>query len=93
MRGKRSMKAPLLSGNGPLARVPAVAVFLVVAVVFAVGVVVRGVPGALLLGLLTVGVGMLLATTWQPLTPGQRAGRLLVLAVLIAVGISVLLAK
>ena len=93
MSGKRSMKAPLLSGDGPLARMPAVAVFLVVAVVFAVGVIMRGVPGAVLLGLLAVGVAILLAATWQVLAPGQRVGRLLVLVVLVAVAISVLQAK
>ncbi|WP_291411306.1 DUF6703 family protein [Actinophytocola sp.] len=93
MREKRSMRAPLLSGNGPLARVPPVAVFLVVVAVFAIGIIVGGATGALLLGLLAAGVAVLLAATWQVLTPGQRAGRVVVLAVLVAVAISVLMAK
>ncbi|MPZ80843.1 MAG: hypothetical protein GEV28_10765 [Actinophytocola sp.] len=87
------MRAPLLSGNGPLARVPPVAVFLVVVAVFAIGIIVGGATGALLLGLLAAGVAVLLAATWQVLTPGQRAGRVVVLAVLVAVAISVLMAK
>jgi hypothetical protein len=91
VRGRRSLRAPLLSGNGPLARVPPVAVFLVVAAVFALGVVMGGGTGALLLGLLAVGMAVLLAATWQVLEPGQRVGRVLILVVLVAVSISVLL--
>lgn len=93
MRGKRSMRAKLLSGDGPLARVTPFVAFLVVAAAFTVGVVVGGGVGALLLGALAVGVAVLLATTWQVLSPGQRAGRVLVLAILVAVAISVLLAR
>lgn len=93
MRAQRSMKAKLISGDGPLARIPPLGVFLVVAVVFVVGVVVRGVPGALLLGLLAAGIAVLLAATWGALTPGQRFGRVLVLAVLVAVAVSVVLVK
>ena len=87
------MKAPLLSGSGPLARVPPLVAFLVVAAVFALGVVIGGGTGAALLGLLAVGVAVLLATTWPVLEPGQRVGRLLVLVVLVAVALSVLLTK
>ncbi|HEY0452730.1 DUF6703 family protein [Actinophytocola sp.] len=87
------MRAPLLSGNGPLARVPPLAVFVVVVGVFALGIIVGGPTGALLLGLLAVGVAVLLAATWPVLAPGQRVGRVLVLVVLVAVAISVLLAK
>jgi len=87
------MKAPLLSGNGPLARVTPLVAFLVVAAVFAVGVIVGGGTGALLLGALVVGVAVLLAATWQVLSPGQRAGRVLIMAILVAVAFSVLLAK
>ncbi|MGH3762880.1 DUF6703 family protein [Actinophytocola sp.] len=87
------MRAPLLSGNGPLARVPPLAVFLVVAAVFAIGVIVGGETGALLLGLLAAGVAVLLAATWQVLAPVERAGRVLVLVVLVAVTISVLVTK
>ena len=87
------MKAPLLSGNGPLARVTPLVAFLVVAAVFAVGIIVGGGTGALLLGLLAVGVAVLLAATWQVLSPGQRFGRVLITAILVAVALSVLLAK
>ena len=55
MPGKRSMKAKLIEGDGPLSRVPPLVVFAVVAAVFVLGVLVRGVPGALLLGLLAAG--------------------------------------
>ena len=92
MREKRSMKAPLLSGNGPLARATPLVAFLVVAGVFAVAVIVGGGTGALLLGVLAAGVAVLLAATWGVLSPGQRAGRVFILVVLAAVAISVLLA-
>jgi hypothetical protein len=85
------LRAPLLSGNGPLARVPPLAVFLVVAAVFALGVIVGGGTGALLLGLLAAGVAVLIAATWRVLEPSQRVGRLFIFAVLVAVAISVLL--
>jgi hypothetical protein len=91
VRGRRSLKAPLLSGHGPLARVSPVVVFLVVAAVFTLGVVMGGATGALLLGLLALGVAVLLAATWQVLEPSQRVLRALVLVVLIGVSISVLL--
>ncbi|GAA4882974.1 hypothetical protein GCM10023203_38390 [Actinomycetospora straminea] len=81
----------MLPGEGPLARVPAVAVFAVVVVVFAVGVIVGGVPGAILLGLLAVGVAVLLATTWPRLRPGERLVRVLVLAVLVAIALGLVL--
>lgn len=93
MREKRSMRAQLLSGSGPLARVPPLAAFVIVAAVFALGVVIGGGTGAALLGLLAAGVAVLLATTWPVLEPGQRTGRALVLVVLVAVAISVLVAK
>lgn len=92
MRGRRSLRAPLLSGSGPLARVTPIVAFLVVAAVFAVGVLVGGALGALLLGVLAAGVAVLIAATWRVLSPGQRAGRVLILAILVAVAISVLLA-
>jgi predicted neutral ceramidase superfamily lipid hydrolase len=87
------MKARLLSGDGPLSRVPPLVAFLVVAAVFATGVVVGGPEGALLLGLLAAGVAVLLAATWLALVPGQRVGRALILVILVAVALSVLLAK
>lgn len=93
MREKRSMKAPLLAGDGPLSRVPPLLVFVLVAAVFVVGVVVRGPLGAMLLGLLTLGAAVLLAATWRVLAPPQRAGRLVILAVLAAITVSVLLVK
>lgn len=77
----------LLPGEGPLARVPAVAAFAVVVVVFAAGVVLGGLLGAALLGVLAVGVAVLLATTWHRLVPAERLGRVLVLAVLVAVAV------
>jgi len=85
------MKAQLLSGNGPLSRVPPLVAFLVVAAVFALGIIIGGGTGAALLGLLAVGVAVLLAATWQVLQPGQRVGRTLVLLILVGVAISVLL--
>jgi hypothetical protein len=93
VRERRSLKAKLILGEGPLSRVPPLAVFLVVTAVFVVGVVVRGVPGALLLGLLAAGVAVMLAATWRALAPGQRLGRLLVLGLLIIIAVSVVLAK
>lgn len=93
MRQRRSTKAKLISGDGPLSRVPAAAVFLVVAAVFVVGVVVRGMPGAVLLGALAVGVAVLLAVTWGALTSTQRFGRVFILGVLVAVAVSVVLVK
>jgi hypothetical protein len=85
------MRAQLLSGNGPLARVTPLVAFLVVAAVFALGIVIGGGTGAALLGLLAVGVAVLLAATWQVLETGQRVGRVLVLVILVAVALSVLL--
>lgn len=87
------MKAKLLDGDGPLSRVPPVAVFLLVAAVFVVGIVVGGAVGALLLGVLAAGIAVLLAVTWHALSPGERAGRVFILAVLAAVAVSVLLTK
>lgn len=93
MREKRSVKAQLIAGDGPLSRVRPLAAFVVVAAVFVVGVLVGGVPGALLLGLLAAGMAVLLAATWEALAPGQRAGRVLILLVLVAVAVSVVLVK
>ena len=77
----------MVPGEGPLARVPPVAVFAVVVVVFAAGVILGGLPGAVLLGLLALGVAVLLATTWPRLTPAERAVRVLTLAVLVAIAV------
>jgi hypothetical protein len=82
------LKAKLITGDGPLSRVPPLVVFLVVAAVL-----VRGVPGALLLGLLAAGIAVMLAATWGALAPGQRFGRLLMLGLLITIAVSVVLVK
>lgn len=87
------MKAKLIEGDGPLARVPPLAVFLLVAAVFVVGILIGGAVGALLMGLLAAGIVVLLAVTWRALSPSERAGRVFVLAVLVAVAVSVLLTK
>jgi hypothetical protein len=93
MRGRRSNRAPLLAGDGPLARVPPVAAFAVVIALFVTAVLVRGMLGAALLGLLAVGIGVMLTTTWQVLSGPARAVRVVVLAVLVTIAISMLLAK
>jgi hypothetical protein len=90
VRATRSLKAKLIAGDGPLSRVPPLAVFLVVTAVFVAGVLVRGVPGALLLGALAAAVAVMLAATWGALAPGQRFGRVLVLGILIIIAVSVL---
>jgi hypothetical protein len=90
---RRSTKAKLVDGKGPLSRVPPLAAFLVVAAVFVAGVVVRGLPGALLLGALAATVAVMLAVTWRALAPGQRVGRLLILVLLIIIAVSVALVK
>jgi hypothetical protein len=61
--------------------------------VFVTGVLVRGIPGALLLGLLAAGIAVMLAATWDAIAAGQRLGRLLVLGLLIIVAVSVVLVK
>jgi hypothetical protein len=68
---------------------PAVA-FLVVAVLFAAGVLVGGVLGAVLLFALAALVGLLLAAAWPRLSGAERALRSVVLLVLVAVALSVL---
>jgi energy-coupling factor transporter transmembrane protein EcfT len=83
----------LLAGNGPLARVPPVAAFVVVIAVFVVAIVVRGGLGAALLGLLALAVGVLLAATWRVLPAPARFGRVAVFAILVAVAVSMLLSK
>lgn len=90
MRGKRSLRARLLPGDGPLARVTPLVAFIVVAAVFVTGVLVRGMTGALLLGALAAGVVVLLAATWGVLSPSQRLGRVLVLGLVVAIAISVI---
>ncbi|PWW58216.1 hypothetical protein DFQ13_1095 [Actinokineospora spheciospongiae] len=90
MPPQRPMRAPLPAGRGPLSRVSPSLAFLVVVAVFATGVLVRGAVGAGLLFLLAAGVATLLAGTWRVLSAGQRAGRALVLALLVGIAFSVL---
>lgn len=87
MRGRRSSRAPLLAGDGPLARVPPAAVFILVLAVFAAAIVVRGVLGAVLLGALALGVAVLLAATWAVLSAPARVGRVVVLGALVTVAL------
>ncbi|MBW4721769.1 hypothetical protein [Saccharothrix obliqua] len=83
-------KRALIPGAGPLAKVPAPVVFVLVLALFGAGVLIRGPVGAALLGVLALGVLGLLATTWRLLAPGARVLRVLVLAVLLLVTASVL---
>jgi hypothetical protein len=64
--------------------------FVLVVVVFGLGVWLGGPFGAALLGLLALGVATLLAVTWRLLRPVDRALRLGVLVVLALVVLSVL---
>ncbi|WNV83377.1 hypothetical protein [Umezawaea sp. Da 62-37] len=83
-------KRTLIPGRGPLAKVPPLLAFLLVAGLFAGGVLLRGVLGASLLVVLLLGVLALLAATWRTLPPAARVLRVLVVLVLVAVAISVL---
>lgn len=89
-QGRRSTRQARLPGRGPLAGVPPIAAFLVVAALFALGVWLRGPAGAGLLGVLVLFVLVLLAATWRVLTPGERLLRVVVLVVLVAVAVSLL---
>jgi hypothetical protein len=80
-------RRPILPGNGPLARVHPAFAFLGVLLVFLVAVWWGGTPGALLLLLLALGVGALLAATWQRLKPPDRAIRVFALLVLVAIAL------
>jgi hypothetical protein len=90
IRRRVNNRAQLVPGDGPLAHVPPVVAFAVVIVVFVAAVWLRGAVGAILLGLLDVGVIALLAATWRMLRPADRALRVLVVAILAAVAISLL---
>lgn len=92
MRSGPSRRTPLIHGSGPLSAVPPAVAFLVVIVLFGVGVLVRGMLGAVLLGALAVAVAVLLAATWRALEPPARVLRVLVLLVLVGVAVSVLVA-
>ena len=90
VRTRVDSRAPLLAGRGPLAKVPPVAAFVVVLAVFGVAVWQRGVVGAVLLGVLGLGVLGLLAATWQVLKPADRVLRVLVVVILAVVAITLL---
>lgn len=81
------MRTQLIAGDGPLARVRPIAAFVVVIAIFLTGVLVSGLAGAILLGLLAAGVGVLLATTWSALRPNERLLRVLVLAIVVVVAV------
>jgi hypothetical protein len=83
-------RAPLVAGNGPLAKVPPLAAFALVLVMFGLAVWLRGVVGAVLLGVLGVGVLTLLAVTWQALRPAERELRVVVVLVLAWVAFTLL---
>ena len=89
-RGRLGSRAPMVAGSGPLARVPPLVAFIGVLAVFAVAVWLRGVAGAVLLGLLGLGVLGMLAATWQSLRPADRVLRMFVVIVLAGVAISLL---
>ncbi|WP_253886774.1 hypothetical protein [Actinokineospora diospyrosa] len=73
-----------------MARVPPAVVFLLVVGLFVGGVLTKGLLGAALLGLIAAGVVVLLAATWRVLSPAQRLGRVLVLALVVVIAVSVL---
>jgi hypothetical protein len=83
-------KRTLIPGRGPLAKIPPLGAFLLVAIVFGLGVWLRGPLGAALLGLLVIGVLTLLAATWRLLGTGDRVLRVVVVIVLVTIAISVL---
>jgi hypothetical protein len=66
------------------------AAFLLVVVLFGLGVWLRGAVGATLLVVLDIGVLLLLAGTWRALSSSARVMRLVVVAILLAVEASVL---
>jgi hypothetical protein len=88
--GRKSMRNPLLAGNGPLAKVSPILAFVVVLGLFVAGVLVKGVIGAALLGLLALGVATLLVGAWKVLKPSDRVLRVVVLLMLVTVAITVL---
>ena len=90
IRRRVDSRAPLVAGRGPLAGVPPVAAFVVVILVFGVAIWLRGAVGAALLGVLGLGVLTLLAVTWRALRPADRILRVIVIAILAAVAISLL---
>lgn len=90
MARERGWRRQLVPGDGPLARVPPPVAFLVVGAVFAAGVIVGGVVGAVLLAVLALSVAALLAAAWPRLAPAERALRMVVLLILLAIGLTLL---
>jgi hypothetical protein len=86
----RLSRAPLLSGNGPLAKVTPAVAFIGVLAIFVTGVLVGGAIGALLLGLLAAAILVMLSATWRLLCAQERFLRLVALAALIGVAASLL---
>nr|WP_016697777.1 DUF6703 family protein [Actinoalloteichus spitiensis] len=76
--------------EGPLSRVPPAVAFVVVLAVFLTGVWAGGPLGAALLSVLLLFALGLVVTRWHHLRPAERAGRVLVVAVLALVTASVL---
>jgi len=64
-----------------------IVVFVVVIALFAAGVSISGVVGAILLGVLAVGVAVLLAATWKVLKPSDRVMRVVVVGLVVAIAI------
>ncbi|WHT20923.1 hypothetical protein N8J89_07615 [Crossiella sp. CA-258035] len=75
-------------GDGPLKSVPPAVAFLVVAAVFATGVVVGGSVGAVLVGGLALFVLAMVVSTWSRLSAAERVLRIVVLGILVGVLIS-----
>jgi hypothetical protein len=84
-------KRTLLPGSGPLARIPAAAVFIVVLGLFVAGIWIGGTVGAVLLGTLILAAGGLLVSTWRLLTPGARVLRIVVLLILVLITLELVL--
>ena len=80
------------SGGRPTPKIRPVQVLAIAAVlaVFVVGVVIGGPWGALLVGVLAVGAGVLLALRWNALDERVRIFRAVVVLICVAVAISLL---
>ncbi|ASO22092.1 Flp pilus assembly protein TadB [Actinoalloteichus hoggarensis] len=85
MAGRGDRRRRLTPGEGPLSRVPPPVAFLVVIGLFLLGAWLGGWIGVTLLATLIVLVLALLLATWQTLTPGERALRMITLLMLIVI--------
>lgn len=90
MQQGRGWRRRLVPGDGPLSRVPPAVAFLVVAGVFAAGALIGGAVGAAMLVALAALLAVLLAATWPRLSTAERALRVVVLLVLVAVALQTL---